>query len=82
MSYITTLPVFTKKYFYRVKEIANEKALNNYDALYKDMQKLTSLLKINIISKLLPHLNKPGYEDTPPQYAFRQQLSTMLIMLL
>lgn len=51
-----------------VKEFVNEKsALDNPDTLFKDVQKLVSLFKIHISSKLLPHLNKPGYEDAPPQ---------------
>eukprot|EP01112_Ceratiomyxa_fruticulosa_P000996 TRINITY_DN1095_c0_g1_i1.p1 TRINITY_DN1095_c0_g1~~TRINITY_DN1095_c0_g1_i1.p1 ORF type:complete len:335 (-),score=73.43 TRINITY_DN1095_c0_g1_i1:147-1151(-) len=36
----------------------------NFDTLFKDLGGLISLFKINITSKLLPMLNKPGYEET------------------
>jgi len=36
----------------------------NFDTLLKDLGSLISLFKINITCKLLPMLNKPGYEET------------------
>jgi hypothetical protein len=54
-----------------VKEFVNEKApRDNTDSLYKDLDKLTTLFKIHITSKLVPNLNKPGYEDAPAQQQY------------
>jgi len=52
-----------------VKDYINEKTLNNYDTLYKDIDKLIALYKINIIAKFLPDLCKPGYEATTREEA-------------
>jgi len=46
------------------KEYVNEKSLTTYESLYKQLDKLIALFKINITSKLLPDLNKAGYEAT------------------
>lgn len=46
-----------------VKDYVNTNSLSNYDGLYKQLDKLTALFKINITSKLLPDLNKAGYEN-------------------
>lgn len=48
------------------KDYTNEKSLSNYATLYKDLDKLTALFRINISSKLLPSLNKSGYDANTP----------------
>jgi len=50
-----------------LNDYVNEDSLSDYNALYKDLDKLIALFKINIISKLLPDLNKAGYEATAEQ---------------
>eukprot|EP01113_Clastostelium_recurvatum_P031367 TRINITY_DN3907_c0_g1_i2.p1 TRINITY_DN3907_c0_g1~~TRINITY_DN3907_c0_g1_i2.p1 ORF type:complete len:356 (-),score=78.50 TRINITY_DN3907_c0_g1_i2:94-1044(-) len=55
-------------------DYVNEKALAEktpsfVDGLYKDVGTLISLFRINVTSKLLPSINKPGYEDGQEQSA-------------
>jgi len=51
------------------KDYVTEKIpLDNIDSLYKDIDKLISLFKIHITSKLIPNLNKPGYEVSHPAH--------------
>jgi len=45
-----------------VKDYVNEKSLSNYNEVYKQLDKFLALFKINISSKILPGLNKEGYE--------------------
>jgi len=46
-----------------VKDFIKEKAgLETYENLYNNLDNLIALFKINVTSKLLPMLNKPGYE--------------------
>jgi hypothetical protein len=60
-----------------VKEYVTEKIpLGNVDALYKDLDKLISLFKIHITSKLIPNLNKPGYEASHPAHQTQNQTQT------
>jgi len=37
--------------------------LGDYDKLYKNFDKLVTLCKVNISRKLVPEINKPGYEE-------------------
>ena len=61
---------------FRVKEYVTEKIpLGNVDALYKDLDKLISLFKIHITSKLIPNLNKPGYEASHPAHQYVMERS-------
>jgi len=46
------------------KDYINNNSLTTYESLYKQLDKLVALFKINITSKLLPDLNKSGYEAT------------------
>jgi len=45
-----------------VRDYVNGYSLSNHYAMYKDLDKLIALFKINITSKLLPGLNKAGCE--------------------
>jgi len=38
--------------------------LTDYEKLYKNLDKLVTLFKVNISRKLVPEINKPGYEES------------------